>query len=49
VHVGLRIVADGGALDVGDRIAQVLLEQLRIVQELLQVIADLGALKAAAR
>ena len=30
------------ALDVGHGIAQVLLEQLRVVQELLQVIADLG-------
>ena len=35
-------MADGGALHVGHRISQVLLEQLRVVQELLQVIADLG-------
>ena len=42
VHVGLRVVADGGPLDVGHGVAQVLLQELRVVEELLQVIADLG-------
>ena len=42
VHVGLRIVADGGPLHVRDRVAQVLLQELLVVEQLLQVIADLG-------
>src|SRR5690348_10805057 len=42
MHVGLGIVADRRALAVGHRIAQVLLQELGIAQELLEVIADLG-------
>src|SRR5207253_2912860 len=42
VHVGLGIVADGRALAIRHRIAEVLLQELRIAQELLEVIADLG-------
>src|SRR5438876_4356428 len=42
VHVGLGIVADGRALAIRHRIAEMLLQELRIAQELLEVIADLG-------
>jgi hypothetical protein len=40
VHVGLGIVADRGAVGVGDRIPEVLREQLGVVQELLEMAAD---------
>jgi hypothetical protein len=42
VHVGLGIVADRRALRVRRRVAEVLLQQVRVVEQLLQVAADLG-------
>src|SRR5215467_9036843 len=42
VHIGLGVVADRRALAVRHRIAQVLLQELGVAEELLEVIADLG-------